>query len=321
MAIFARIKNDVKTLESDVLSELAARVDATDFKFDQLSAKVLAKSNYVMEGENYEADVLLVASSSQSNPLITVGGTSLTVEGGVGKYSPRASGVGIKKFAGEIVVKAPEGGEDQKFPFEAEYQVFKPSATIAATEMNLLYIGIDNPMAISVPGFSAADVNVSASGGARLKSQGGGKYNCTVSKGSREVTISCSLKDGGKRLGSQKFRVRNLPKPTAQLGGIPNDGLPKAKAQVMAQTSMLATMGQGFAYNLKYRVTAFKLIIAYKRKPAKMATGNGGTLTGQMRSMIKSAGKGDRILIEGIRATEAKYGFNANLSPIIITIR
>ena len=63
MAIFSRIKNDAKTLEADVLEKLAARVDATDFKFDQLQAKVLAKSNYVMEGENYEADILMVASN------------------------------------------------------------------------------------------------------------------------------------------------------------------------------------------------------------------------------------------------------------------
>ncbi|MEN8733019.1 MAG: GldM family protein [Bacteroidia bacterium] len=61
--------------------------------------------------------------------------------------------------------------------------------------------------------------------------------------------------------------------------------------------------------------------MAYKRKPPVMKTANGGTLTGEMRSLIKGAKPGDRILIEGIRATEAKYGFKANLSPIIITIR
>jgi len=80
-------------------------------------------------------------------------------------------------------------------------------------------------------------------------------------------------------------------------------------------------MGAGFAYNLQYRVTGFKMIMAYKRRPPKMATASGGALTGQMRGLIKSAQSGDRILIEGIRATEAKYGFKANLSPIIISIR
>jgi len=70
----------------------------TDYKFDKLIATVLPTSNYVMEGENYEADILLVASSSQSMPDITVGTTPVDVIGGVGKYSARASGVGIKTF-------------------------------------------------------------------------------------------------------------------------------------------------------------------------------------------------------------------------------
>ena len=321
MAIFSRIKNDAKTLESDVLEKLASRVDATDYKFDKLEAKVLAKSNYVMAGENYEADILLVASNSKGAPDIYVGETKIDIEGGVGKYTQGASGVGIKTFSGKIVVNGPDGL--QEFPFADEFTVFKPAATIAATEMNLLYKGIDNPMSISVPGFAASDVKVSAPG-LNLKSLGGGKYNAKVpSKTSREVTITASItRDGrSKVVGSEKFRVRSLPQPTAQLGGIPNDGLPKGKASVGAQSTIIASMGAGFAYNLNYRVNSFKMIMAYKRRPPVMASSNSGVLTSKMKGMIKSAKAGDRILIEGIRATEAKYGFKANLSPIIITIR
>lgn len=321
MAIFSRIKNDAKTLESDILEKLASRVDATDYKFDKLEAKVLAKSNYVMEGENYEADILLVASNSKGDPTITVDEVNVDIEGGVGKFTRPASGVGIKTFAGKIVIVGPEG--PQEFTFSDEFQVFKPAATIAATEMNLLYKGIDNPMSISVPGFSAADVNVNT-GGLKKKSLGGGKYIIRVpSSMSREVTISASITSDGKTrtVGSQKFRIRSLPQPTAQLGGIKNDGLPKGKASVTAQSSILASMGAGFAYNLNYRVTGFKMIVAYKRKPPVMASSGSGQLTNQMKSLMRSTKAGDRILFEGIRATEAKYGFKANLSPIIITIR
>ena len=155
-------------------------------------------------------------------------------------------------------------------------------------------------------------------------SLGGGKYNAKVpSSTSKSVTITASISKDGKSkvVGSQKFRVRSLPQPRAQLGGIPNDGLPKGKASVAAQSSIIASMGAGFAYNLNYRVQGFKLIMAYKRKPPVIASSNSGTLTPRMRSLVKSASKGDRILIEGIRAKEAKYGFKSNLSPIIITIK
>lgn len=61
--------------------------------------------------------------------------------------------------------------------------------------------------------------------------------------------------------------------------------------------------------------------MAYKRKPPVIKSSGSGTLTGEMQSLMRSAQSGDRILLEEIRATEAKYGFSANLSPIIITIR
>ncbi|MBR9860446.1 gliding motility protein GldM [bacterium] len=321
MAILSRIQNDAKTLESDVLTKLAQQINASDYKFDKLDAKVLASSNYVMEGESYEADILLVASNSKGEPVIKVGENDIPVESGVGKYSVQASGVGIKTFTGMIIIDGAEGKKE--FPFSAEYQVFKPAATIAATEMNLLYVGLDNPMSVSVPGFSASDVIVSPTAGLSLSSQGGGKYNAKVDGSQREVYISAAIKKDGatKVVGREKFRVRRLPQPVAQLGGLPNDGLPKAKAQIMAQTSILASMGQGFAYDLNYRVQSFRFIFAPARRPATMVTGSGSALNAQMQAMIRSASPGDRILIEGIRASEARYGFNANLSPIVITIR
>jgi hypothetical protein len=84
-------------------------------------------------------------------------------------------------------------------------------------------------MSISVPGFAASEVRISAPG-LNLKSLGGGKYNAKVPNStSKSVTITASISKDGKSkvVGSQKFRVRSLPQPRAQLGGIPNDGLPK----------------------------------------------------------------------------------------------
>lgn len=322
MAILSRIQNDAKTLESDVLDRLLTGIDAGTFKFDKLEAKVMASSNYVMEGERYEADILLVASASNADFEVKVRGNSINMENGIGKFSEPASGVGVKSFSGEIIVKGGPNG-DESFAFDGEYQVFKPAATIAATEMNLLYVGLDNPMSISVPGFSASDVKVSGSAGLSLSSQGGGKYNAKVDANAREVTISASItKDGKTRtVGSEKFRVRRLPQPTAQLGGLPNDGLPKPKAQVQAQTNIFASMGPSFAYNLTYRVNGFRFIFAPGRRPATQFVGNGSALTNEMRSAIAGAQKGDRIIIEGIKVTEAKYGFSNNLSPIVITIQ
>lgn len=193
------------------------------------------------------------------------------------------------------------------------------NVAVQLTEMNLLYKGIDNPVNIAVEGVKNEDLIIAtsdyltyANGNLRAEKELRGEEFVYVGKKENQDTVW---------LDTVKLRIHSLPQPTAQLGGIPNDGLPKGKASVLAQSTLLATMGAGFAYPLHYQITSYKFIIAFADKPPVMYSGNGPQLTGQMRRAMTEISGGDRILIEGIQAKEARYGFEANLSPVIITIR
>lgn len=68
-----RIINDVKNAEGDAVNELFASVNASDFKFDKLTAKVVAPTSYVFTGDHYTADVFVAAYNSTQNPVIYLG--------------------------------------------------------------------------------------------------------------------------------------------------------------------------------------------------------------------------------------------------------
>ena len=59
----------------------------------------------------------------------------------------------MHKYAGIIRILDPTGAE-QDYPFKHEYIVAPPSLTVAAKKMNVFYIGVDNPVSISVPGIN-----------------------------------------------------------------------------------------------------------------------------------------------------------------------
>ena len=63
----------IANAEGDVSNQLYQAVSGQDYKFDQLTAKVIAPSSYILQGEKYTANVLLVAFSSTSNPKIYTG--------------------------------------------------------------------------------------------------------------------------------------------------------------------------------------------------------------------------------------------------------
>ena len=73
---------------------------------------------------------------------------------------------------------------------------------------------------------------------------------------------------------------------------------------------------------LDYTVTSFKLIVAFKKAPAKLASSKSNKLTPKMKELLSRIASGDRVLVEGIRAQTTINGevIKANLRPIIITV-
>ena len=232
-------------MEADVINSLMNGVHSGDFKIDQLSAAIIPKSNYVMEGENYEADVMLITRNSSTQPSIILNGSALNnIENGVGKINLSATGIGEKSVSGTIKVVNPKINELESYPYQQNYQVFKPVATVSADKLNLLYVGLDNPLSISVPGFSAADISVTSSSLARI-SGGNGSYNVKVDGTNK--TINVIVKADGRNMGVTKFRVRNVPKPNAKAGGVPNNGIAERASELCAQNRLFATLGADFA--------------------------------------------------------------------------
>ena len=74
-------------------------------------------------------------------------------ETGKGIYKVRATSTGPKKWGGVIALKAPDGSI-KNYPFDASYVVGEPNVIVSPTAMNVMYMGIPNPIDVSVPGIS-----------------------------------------------------------------------------------------------------------------------------------------------------------------------
>jgi len=269
----ARLKNEALNLGNNVVSKLQQSINADDLKFDNMVAMVNAPTSYVMSGSKYEADILLVASSSSVNYEINLnGGGTVPVTGGIGKYTAGASGAGSHTLAGEIVLPG-----KKPFPFKAEWTSFLPAATISATKMNVLYIGLPNPIEVSVPGVAPGNVTASMSGGS-LSNKGGGKYVATVS-GGKEATIRASAKmpDGSTRsMGAVPFRIKRVPPPTASFGSI--TGGSASVGKVKGQNKLFVYL-QNFPYEgITYTVNSCEVSVSYKNKPPLTKRTNGGAI-------------------------------------------
>jgi len=179
-----RMINEIYNAETAIVTKLIGKISAKDFKFDKIGAKVIPVSNYILQGEKYSADIFVAAYSTTQVPsvLIKTNADTLlkgdyenafkidTAYEGVVKYEVDAGSIGEHKYAGVINIKSPDGTV-KPYHFKSEYIVAKPSITVSATKMNVFYIGVDNPVSISVPGVASDKIKPSCAGGT-LRRQG-----------------------------------------------------------------------------------------------------------------------------------------------------
>jgi gliding motility-associated protein GldM len=304
-ALLVKIQSDAKNLEAEVLNELLKQIDAQTIKFDAVEAKVIAESSYIMAGSAYEADIVLMALNTTAQPKIVVNGNVIPVEGGKGKYRVTAPGsAGVHKVDGYIEVEGPDGIEQKKF--STEWQSFQPAATISADAMNVLYIGLDNPISVSVPGFRAEDVQavMTAGTGTLTKAQGTGKYVAKVQRvqGSKtKITANVKMPDGtSRKMGEMEYRIREVPNPEPMFGSLGSGA--HAKGALLAQRTLNASLGSGFAFEgVNFRVTKFAALLVPKTGQARMIPVSGNSLQA-VAAVVNAARAGDKLIIADVEA-------------------
>ncbi|MCB9261608.1 MAG: gliding motility protein GldM [Flavobacteriales bacterium] len=320
MTLLTKMQTDARSTQSAVLDVLN-QGDVPELKIESMEAVVKPlNGSVIMKNGTYQAEIFLAAKTKGSENdeyIITQGGSGgLTKEGGKMIYKANGGSSGEFKFAGKVNVKTAKGTKE--YPFESTYQVFEGGATISADLMNVLYIGIDNQISVGVPGVNPNDVSVTMSGGSISRS--GGKYVARVSsRGEAVISASAKMSDGTTRsVGSQKYRIKKLPTPIAQWGAIAS-GTPSPKPALLAQNSIFASMGEGFVVDgITYSVTSYQFVLAPRRGEAFLTKGNGGAINGAMKGAIQKANRGDRIIVDQIRATGP--GGSVTLQPIMIEI-
>jgi gliding motility-associated protein GldM len=306
-----RIINDVKNAEGDAVNELFASINANDFKFDKLTAEVVAANSYVFTGDHYTADVFVGAFNSTQNPSIwlcdydsvtkkpigPIDSTSVKVEGGLGKYDVQAGNVGLTKWSGLIRVKKPDG-TFETYPFKQEYMVAAPSAAVFLEKMNVFYIGVDNPITISAAGVSPSDLQPSLSGGQMRSNGKPGSYIVTVSGGTEAtLNVGAKLNGANKAMGSFKFRVKRVPDPVAYVGTLKADGQ-MTKAELMGQSGVFARM-ENFDFDLKFTVVSFVMSMSINGVFVEKKA-NGPGITPEMKTMLGGAKPGNKVFFEQV---------------------
>lgn len=253
MTILSKFQNDIKTAENKVVTFCHTKVGEVKVIFDTYAAIVGQNSNYLMPGQEIEIKAGVGAFSRKAAPTITIGGSSLPIgDEGYALYKGQAGGVGSHTIPVRISFTNQATGQQEVKEVNVEYTVGSANASIALDKMNVLYIGVDNPVTIAASGGGDDKVQASINNGS-LTRVGPGKYIARVNSQNDNTIISVSV--DGKVAGTAQFRVRNIPSAQAYVGGQPS-GANVAAGAFKAQGGVGAGI-KDFPFELSYDVVSF----------------------------------------------------------------
>ena len=332
VALLNKLVMDVQNTEYDIVNYLYSSLSEENFKFDKIDVKIIPKSNYLFVGDNYEADVLVVAYDTTQSPTAYIregadkistnemrSATSFSAKksDGAVHISIPARSEGIHKFAGLLQIAAPDGGINTYY-FNDDFIVAKPYMTVSASKMNVFYAGVDNPVSISVPGFGNTQITPSISAGTIRRSGNEWVVNVPASVKTTVITVNINDKGTNMKMGSTEYRVKKVPSPTPTITNI-NSGNISSNAMIAAG-AIIPQMPEDFEFDYNFQITSFEFIGTQRGGDLFDKKTNGNILTPEMKNFIKNARNGDKIWIENITA-KSPDGITRKLSNISLQIQ
>lgn len=341
-----KYQNDVLNAESYIVGSLYDEVYKYDTKVDRMVAMVNSPSSYILQGEAYKADVLVAAYSSTKQPEVFIGGftsavkrsndgtyepivsksadvpltnaVKVSTEGGMGKLSLGAGSTGNKKYTGVVRVQG-SGGEYSFYPFDGEYQVAPKTAVVAPTRMNVMYIGLENPLSISVPGFSQSDVMASINNGTVTKNADGSFTARVTTAGPAKVTVKTKTKNVERVMGQYEFRVKRVPDPITTLDGVYKGG--RVRVAQLRNTRGVVALLNDFVFDAKFTVESFEFRY-FSKKSANMVVVpvTGALYSSKVKDMInQQVAGGDQVFLDEI-IVRGPGGDRRKINPIAFEV-
>jgi gliding motility-associated protein GldM len=315
LTILSKFQNDIRNSEAQMVDYLYKKVGDVAIVYDKFQAIAQANTSYAMPNDDIEITAGVGAFSAAARPTIWVNGQQVPLnDEGVAVYKTKAQGVGSKAVPVKIEFFKPDGTKEV-VDRVVKYEVGIPSgASIFLEKMNVMYIGVENPVTVSGGSVGSEKVKVSFSQGSIVKS-GGDKYVVTPNgdPGPAKLTVNA---DG--KTYTFDIRLKNLPLPTAYVGTRKGGVVPAAEFKVMR--GVIAKL-EDSEFNYPYKVLSYKVgavggpISIYTEE-----TNQGNLWNGQAAALINRAGPGTTLFFDQI-TVEAPGGKRREIGAMKFTLK
>jgi len=292
ITILNKFQNDIKTSENQIVTFCHTKIGEVEVRFDKLGFVGGLSSQYLMPGEKLKVYAALGATSSGAAPQISINGRPVSLNAdGIAETEFPVSGSGSVDV---LIHYKDQDGVEKTIPKKLPYTVGQPSGVaVSADKMNVLYIGVDNPLTITA-GVGSEKVNATFSGGTISRVRGAAWIAKPAKPGEHNINV---IIDG--KTTPVKYRVKYLPDPAAFVSN--KRGGPIPAGDLKAQGGMIARLLDS-DFEAAFKVVSYNVgAIGGKYPVYQTSPNNGNRWSGGAATIINNATPGTSIFFDNIK--------------------
>lgn len=305
IAMLTKLQTDVRYAEGEVLHELHNAVDKKDIRVNNIQAFVVPESRVIISGNELKAQVMMAAVDTTNVPDIYIGQSKIKN----GRINIRCNTPGNHTLNGYISTIDNDGNRIKK-GFTLPYTVIKPSVTISADMMNIMYAGYDNPLSVGVPGIPNNALSVTAQG-ATIRRVVDGKYIVRPATVGKDVAITVQAKINNKDvpMGTMVFNTRKIPDPAPYISYVDAKGHENryrggaVQRAVILETQQLKAAVDDGLLDIAFKVKSFDIILLDAIGNVTPISSDSSRFSQKQQDAISKMRRNSRFFITNIRAT------------------
>ena len=316
ITILSKFQNDVKNSESQMVDYCYKQIGSVKVVYNQFEAFAGTNATYLMPGDELEIQAGIGAFSAAAKPDIIINGAhqSLNTDG-VADFKTKVSGAGEHSVTINIEYTKPDGTKTT-IPKTIKYTVGMPSgASIFLEKMNVVYIGVANPMTISGGSVGAEKVHVNfASPGATLTKTSGDHYEArATTPGMSKIIVTAA----GKNF-EFPIRVKNLPLPAGFIGSKKGGAI--SSAEFKAIGGLIARL-EDSDFEAPFKVVSYKMgFIGGGISSYNEAGNEGNRWSGNAASLVARSTPGTNVFFDQIRVV-GPDGKQREIQPMVFSLK
>jgi len=316
ITILSKFQNDVKNSEAQMVDYCYKQIGSVKVVYNQFEAFAGTNATYLMPGDELEIQAGIGAFSAAAKPDITINGARQSLNAdGVADYKTKVEGTGEHTVTVNIAYTKPDG-TTATIPKVIKYTVGMPSgASIFLEKMNVVYIGVPNPMTISGGSVGAEKVHITfASPGATITKTTGDHYEArATTPGMAKIIVNAA----GKNF-EFPIRVKNLPLPAGFIGSKKGGSI--SSAEFKAIGGLIARL-EDSDFEAPFKVVSYKIgAIGGSISAYAQADNAGNRWSGNAQNLVQRASPGTQIFFDEIRVV-GPDGKQREIAPMVFSLK